>query len=198
MLALCRVIALLLAASLSAVYDPDPTRPGAGSLQGETWSKTSESASIWLTRIDEATRTGFIRRRAGLQLDPFMAAPERSGGGFLAFHLLVENHTETRLIFQPQSCRLQTSWKDIQAPIDLPTIWTAFAMADREPPAGIERIRAAILDGEVVLEPGQKRDGLLVYHAIDPHAKTFQIDVGATLTKGERFGFEAFYKKRKK
>ena len=26
------------------VYDPDPTPPGAGKLQGETWSKESPSA----------------------------------------------------------------------------------------------------------------------------------------------------------
>jgi len=193
------VLALLLLGSLLAIYDPDPAQPGAGTLQGETWSKTSSAAGLWLTRIDEPMRTAFIKRRSGLEIDPFMSAPERGGAaGFLAFHVLVENHTETRMVFQPQSCRLQTSWKDFQEPIDLPTIWTAFAMSDREPPKGIEKIRAAILDGEIVLEPGQKRDGLLVYHAIDPHAKTFQIDVGATLTKGERFGFAAFYKKRKK
>lgn len=180
------------------VYDPDPTPPGAGKLVGETWSKESPAASLWLTRIDEETRSGFVRRRTGLALDPFEAAPGHESGGFLAFHVVVENRTESRLVFQPQACRLQTSWKDFQAPLDLPTILAAFAMADRPAPPEIERIRAAIIDGEVVLRPGEKRDGLFIFHSFDRPPKTFQIDIGATLTRGEAFAFGAFYKKRKK
>ncbi len=180
------------------IYDPDPTQAGAGKLQGETWSKESESASLWLTRIDEDTRKAFVRRRSGLELDPFMTARTNEAGGFIAFHVLVENRTESRLVFQPQACRLQTSWKDFQAPLDLPTIIAAFEIADRRPPAHIERIRSAIIDGEVVLKPGETRDGLFIFRAIDPTAKTFQVDLGATLTRGEPFGFSAFYKKRKK
>jgi len=91
------------------VYDPDPTQPGAGVLRGETWSKDSPTAGVWLTRIDEATRSTFVLRRSGLELDPFMSAPGRQTGGFLAFHVLIENKTETRMVFQPQACRLQTS-----------------------------------------------------------------------------------------
>jgi len=180
------------------VYDPDPAQPGAGKLEGETWSKESDSAGLWLTRIDEETRRGFVRRRTGLNLDPFMTSPGRETGGFLAFHVLLENRTETRLVFQPQACRLQTSWKDFQAPLDLPTILSVFAMADRPAPEGIERIRSAIFDGEVVLMPGEKRDGLFIFHTLTPPPKRFQIDVGVTLTRGEPFAFSAFYKKRKK
>jgi hypothetical protein len=179
------------------IYDPDPTQPGAGKLQGETWSKESESASLWLTRIDEETRKAFVRRRSGLELDPFMTARAKEAGGFIAFHVLVENRTETRLVFQPQACRLQTSWKDFQAPLDLPTILAAFEIADHAPPPHIERIRGAIMDGEVVLKPGETRDGLFIFHAFDPAVKTFQVDLAATLTRGEPFGFSAFYKKRK-
>jgi hypothetical protein len=127
-----------------------------------------------------------------------MAAPGRETGGFLAFHVLVENRTETRLVFQPQACRLQTSWKDFQAPLDLPTIMAVFAMADRPLPANIERIRSAIIDGEIVLLPGEKRDGLFIFHTYDPPPKKFQVDIGATLSRGEAFAFSAFYKKRKK
>ena len=179
------------------VYDPDPAQPGAGKLAGETWSKESPSASLWLTRIDEETRIGFVRRRAGFANDPFVTTPGRKAGGFLAFHVLVENKTETRLVFQPQACRLQTSSRNFQAPLDLPTIMAVFAMADRPAPPGIERIRDAIIDGEVVLGPGERRDGLFIFHAFEPTVKTFQIDVGATLTRGESFAFSAFYKKRK-
>ena len=180
------------------VYDPDPAKPGAGKLQGETWSKESPSASLWLTRIDEETRTGFVKRRSGLAADPFVASPDGKGRGFLAFHVLVENRTETRLIFQPQACRLQTSWKEFQSPIDLPTVMSLYAMTSHQAPDGIEKLRAAIIDGEVELRPGEKRDGLFIFHAVDPAAKQFQIDIGATLTSGDPFGFSAFYTKRKK
>jgi hypothetical protein len=179
------------------IYDPDPTQPGAGKLDGETWSKDSPTASLWLTRIDDATRTSFVRRRTGLDLDPFMTSPGRTTGGFMTFHVLVENKTETRLVFQPQACRLQTSWKDFQSPLDLPTILAVFAMADRPEPPGIGRIRNAILDGEIVLGPGERRDGLFIYHALEDPPKRFQIDIGATLTRGEAFGFTAYYRKRK-
>jgi hypothetical protein len=181
-----------------AIFDPDPSPPGAGKLEGETWSKESPSASLWLTRIDEETRKTFVRRRTGLELDPFMTAPGRETGGFIAFHVLVENRSETRLVFQPQACRLQTSWKDFQSPLDLPTILAVYAMADRPAPPGIERIRSAIIDGEIVLHPGERRDGLFIFHTFDPAAKSFQIDLSATLTRGEPFGFSAYYKKRKK
>lgn len=180
------------------VYDPDPSQPGAGTLSGETWSKDAPNASLWLTRIDEATRSTFVQRRAGITIDPFMSTPGRTSGGFLAFHVLVENKTETRMVFQPQACRMQTSWKDFQSPLDLPTIMAVFAMADRPLPVNIERIRSAIIDGEVVLAPGERRDGLFIFHTVEPPPKTFQIDVGATLTRGEPFAFSAFYKKRKK
>ena len=198
--------AAIVAASLAAakhpapipVYDPDPAQPGAGKLEGETWSKESPSAGLWLTRIDEETRTGFIRRRTGLTLDPFTTAPGRETGGFLAFHVLVENRTETRLVFQPQACRLQTSWKEYQAPLDLPTIMAVFAMSDRPAPEHIERIRSAIIDGEIILRPGERRDGLFIFHTLTPPPKRYQIDLGATLTRGEAFAFSAFYKQRKK
>jgi hypothetical protein len=180
-----------------AVYDPDPTRPGAGVLEGESWSKAVPSASLWLTRIDEETRTGFIRRRTGLSYDPFLAAPGRDAGGFLAFHVLVENKDAPRLVFQPQGCRLQSSWKDFESPLDYPTIVTLFAMADHAPPDGLEKIRSAILDGEIVLRPGEKRDGLLVFRAVAPETKKFQVDIGATLAQGDPLAFSAFYKKRK-
>ena len=185
-------------AQLPAVFDPDPTLPGAGKLQGETWSRESPSASLWLTRIDDETRNGFLHRRSGLSVDFFRPAPDREGGGFLAFHVLVENRTDLRLVFQPQACRLQTSWKDFQAPLDLPTIEALFAMHGRPLPDGIERLRSAIIDGEVVLSPGEKRDGLFIFHAVEPTTKKFQVDIGATLGSGDPFGFSAFYKKRKK
>ena len=179
------------------VYDPDPAQPGAGKLEGETWSKESPSAGIWLTRIDEETRKGFVRRRSGLMLDPFMTTPGRETGGFIAFHVLIENRTEDRLVFQAQGCRLQTSWKDYQAPLDLPTIMAVFEMSERKAPEGIERIRSAIFDGEVVLERGERRDGLFIFHTLTPPPKRFQVDIGATLSRGEPFAFSAFYKKRK-
>lgn len=180
------------------VYDPDATQPDAGTLQGETWSKDSPAASLWLTRIDEATRTKFVQRRSGLERDPFMTSPGRQTEGFVAFHVLVENKTETRMVFQPQACRLRTSAENFQAPLDLPTIMSVFAMAGRPAPDGIERIRLAIIDGEVVLGPGERRDGLFIFHTYDSAPKRYQIDIGATLTGGEPFGFSAHYKKRKK
>jgi hypothetical protein len=178
------------------VYDPDPVPKGAGHLAGETWGKIGPTAAIRLTRIDDATRTNYILRRTGLEHDPFKASPEHAVG-FFSFHILIENLTETRMVFQPQSCRLTTSWKDSSGPIDLPTIWTAYEINNRPLPPNLERIRTALIDGEVVLGPGEKRDGLLIYKAIDPQTKKYQIDVTATLTDGQAFTFSAFYKKRK-
>lgn len=179
------------------VYDPDPTRPDAGRLEGETWSRESATVGLALTRIDDATRTGFIRRRSGLDFDPFMTVPG-SGRGFVTFHVLVENRGETRVVFEPQSCRLETSYRDSEGPIDYPTLVTAFDMTGRPVPPDLARIRAAIPDGTIVLGPGEKRDGLLVFRGADPKAKRFHVEVGVTVTSGERFGFVAHYKKRKR
>jgi hypothetical protein len=181
----------------AAVFDADPAAPGAGTLQGDTWSRQLPTAALWLTRIDESTRTRFVRVRSGLDFDPFMTAPGHTSG-FVTFHVLVENHGEARLVFQPQACRLETSYKDSQSPMDLPTIWAAFEMSGRPVPTDIGRIRSAIIDGEVVLLPGEQRDGLLVYRAFDPKAKRFQVDCRATLANGDAITVSAFYKKRKK
>ena len=192
--------AVLLASAITAepaIFDPDPTQEGAGTLEKETWSRQSKTASLWLTRIDEPTRARFVQRRTGLDFDPFATAPGRTGG-FVAFHVVVENRSEERMIFQPQSVWLHTNTKDMQRPLDLPSIVSAFHMADRPIPDHIDRIRAAIFDGEVVLGPGETRDALMVFREFDPKAKRFQVDVAATLTRGEALKFTAFYKKRKK
>jgi hypothetical protein len=180
-----------------AIFDPDPTQEKAGALERETWSKQTNTASLWLTRIDEPTRARYIQRRTGLDFDPFATAPGRTGG-FVSFHVVVENKSEERMIFQPQSVWLHTNTKDMQRPLDLPSIVSAFHMADRPIPEHIDRIRAAIFDGEVVLGPGETRDALMVFREFDPKAKRFQVDIGATLTRGEALTFSAFYKKRKK
>lgn len=180
-----------------AIFDPDPTQEKAGALERETWSKQTNTASLWLTRIDEPTRARYIQRRTGLDFDPFATAPGRTGG-FVSFHVVVENKSEERMIFQPQSVWLHTNTRDMQRPLDLPSIVSAFHMADRPIPEHIDRIRAAIFDGEVVLGPGETRDALMVFREFDPKAKRFQVDIGATLTRGEPLTFSAFYKKRKK
>ena len=197
------VLLLLLAAAGAvtppppAIYDPDPTQEGAGALERETWSKQSPTAALWLTRIDEATRTRFVTRRTGLDFDPFATAPGRTGG-FIAFHILLENKSEERMIFQPQACWLHTSTYDRQRPLDYPSIVSAFHMADRPIPDHLDRIRSAIFDGEVTLGPGEQKDALMVFREFDPKAKRYQVDVGAVLTRGEALSFSAFYKKRKK
>jgi hypothetical protein len=197
-----RALLLLVLAAAAAVtpptiFDPDPTQEGAGTLERETWSKQSPTASLWLTRIDEPTRTRFVQRRTGLDFDPFATAPGRTGG-FIAFHVLLENKTEEHMIFQPQACWLHTNTQDRQRPLDYPSIVSAFHMADQPIPDHLERIRSAIFDGEVVLGPGEQRDALMVFREFDPKAKRFQVDVGAVLSRGDALAFSAFYKKRKK
>ena len=194
------LIALLLATAAAvtpAIFDPDPTQEGAGTLERETWSKQSPTASLWLTRIDEPTRSKYVQRRTGLDFDPFATAPGKATG-FVTFHVVLENKTEERLIFQPQSVWLHTNTKDMQRPLDLPAIVSAYHMADRPLPDNLDRIRSAIFDGEIVVGPGQQRDALMIFRTFDPKAKKFQVDIGATLTRGEPIKFTAFYKKRKK
>ena len=49
-----------------------------------------------------------------------------------------------------------------------------------------------------MLGPGERRDGLFIFHSFDPAVKSLQGDIGATLTRGEPLALSAFYKKRKK
>lgn len=194
------LLALLLASVVAtepAIFDPDPTQEKAGTLDRETWSRQTKTASLWLTRIDEPTRARYVQRRTGLDFDPFATAPGRTGG-FISFHVVLENKSEERMIFQPQATWLHTNTRDMQRPLDLPSIVSAYHMADRPIPTNIDRIRAAIFDGEVVLGPGEQRDALMIFREFDPKAKRFQVDIGAVLTRGEPLSFSAFYKKRKK
>jgi len=195
-LALACLAASAFAVEPLPVYEPDPTQADAGRLDGETWIKETPAAADVRDPgrlVDAGERD---RRRSGLEYDPFATAPGNANH-FITFHVLVENRTEKRMVFQPGTCRMETSYRDSEGPIDYPTIVTAFAMGDRPAPPQLERVRAAILDGEIVLSAGEKRDGLLVYRTLDPHAKRYHVEVNATLTDGSRFGFSAHFKKRK-
>lgn len=178
-------------------FRPDPAVPGAPPLTGEAWSLATASASARLERIDDAARLAFIVEKTGFSIDPFAAGPDKARG-FVNFRFDLENRSGGVVVFEAEGCRLVAGDHDARSPIDLPTLQSTYELFDRDMPPAFANVRKALFDGQVLLRPGEKASGLLVYQAVDPRAKVYRVEVSWSTADGSREGFEAPYRRPKK
>jgi hypothetical protein len=201
--ALALLAILLLTASLGAKgpplpYLPEDTAPGAPPREGEAWMYATDSAVARLERIDDAARLAYIEAVTGFRIDPFVAGPTRTKT-YVTFRLDLENRSKSVLIFQPLNCRIyapgQNGWR---GPYDLPALQSAFEVFEQEFPPAYAQAAKALFDGEVILNPGEKRSGLLVFPAVDPKWNAYHVEIGWTTADARHEGFEAPYRRPKK
>jgi len=179
-------------------YLPEDTAPGAPPREGETWIYATEAAATRLTRMTDAERLAFIEATTGFHIDPFAASPDHSKM-YVTFRFDIENRSKSVIIFQPQNCRIyapgQNGWR---GPYDLPALESAFHLFEHEMPPAFMTVQKALFDGEVLLNPGEKRSGLLVFPAVEAHWNAFHVEVGWTTADARHEGFEAPYRRPKK
>ena len=190
---------LLLTAAKEPPLPYAPEDPaGAPPREGEAWIYTTESAAARLERIDDAARLAYIETLTGFRIDPFTAGPTRTKE-YVSFRLDLENRSKGVLIFQPLNCRIyapgQNGWR---GPYDLPALQSAFEVFEQEFPEAYRHAAKALFDGEVLLNPGEKRSGLLVFPAVDAKRQAFRVEVGWTTFDARSESFVAPYRRPKK
>jgi hypothetical protein len=179
------------------LFLPDPTVPGAPVLLGEAWRYETPASSAVLERIGDSARLAFIEKTTGFAIDPFVSRPDR-GPGFVTFRFDLENRSDGTMVFQPQACALLSRQHDIERPLDLPTLYSVYSIQDREMPAAYANVKKALFDSQVMLHPGQRVSGLLVFRAVDPKVKSYRVEISWTTADGRGEGFEAPYRRPKK
>lgn len=193
--------ALLLALPLAAATPPAafvaaPSKKIETPYRDGAWVLDTPQVLIRLTPLDDAERGAFIRERTGHSIDPFATPPDRPKG-FLTWKIELHNRSKERIIYQPQSTLLVTKSKFPLRPLDLPEIESAFALLEREVPPAYRHVRKALFDGEVILSPGQRASGLLVFRMVPPRTKAFTIDLAVTHASGESSRLSAAYRRAK-
>jgi hypothetical protein len=175
--------------------DPsEPAPPGVPVLEGITWVVNAKGYRFRLTQLDAEMRWKYIQAKTGAATDPF-ANTDPDSPGFLTFALELESTTEGDLVLEAQRCRLISSKHDFLQPLDIPTIEAAYNIQDGNMPAAYRQVKAALVDGEVILHNGDSGAGLLIYKGIDPKAKNFVVEVVLTTPRGEVDDYELPYRR---
>lgn len=182
----------------------DPEKPGKATLLGATWTQESEEYAIRVQQITDEQRVAFIEHVTGVAVDPFGGRPD-APQRFFTFVLEVENRGEAMLGFHPRNCWMQPNRSaDLETPMSLSDLAFEYRVLDMELPPSYEKAAPALYQHSVVIEPGASRAGLLVYKALNPKNKHFNVDVQLAMPDGDIVKFSAHYvrieeeKKKKK
>jgi hypothetical protein len=171
-------------------YLPDPFA-GTGTLTGSgAWVFAAGGVSMRLSALDEEGRWAWLQEQSGAHADPFGV---RGGGEPNYVSLLVElrNDSAGVVAFNPDRIWLTAGGADIQRPLDLSTMQSAYRMYDREMPPAFERAGAALLQGNTLIQPGDQRVGLLVFRALEGRPKAFTVEIPLTTGAGDVVEFKA-------
>jgi hypothetical protein len=178
-------------------FEPDVSASGAPPYENSTWILRSPHFVASLERLDDQQRWEFLQQRTKASADPFIASHD-SPSGFVTFLLKIESRAEGSLVLHPERCRLITNLKEFRHPLDVATIETSFALLERDVPPAYRAVGPALLDGVVILAPGQKASGLLVYRGFKPGTRSFVVEILVTNPQGEVEEFQAPYRRVKK
>jgi len=158
--AICAVGALFAPLAREAgEFVPDATAAGAPPLDGKVFTVDTPRYRARLALLDDGTRQGFLAKRTGSGIDPFVASPRPGSPAFLTFLLNLENLGPGDLYFQPLLCPISTPQGEMRNPLDLPSIQTTYEMLDHEMPPAYAGIKKALFGDQVVLRPTAPRIG---------------------------------------
>jgi len=171
-------------------YLPDPYE-GSGRVEEDgTWSFATGGVSLRLTPIDGEARWAWIRERAGARVDPFSGRPDEEPR-YLTFVLEVRNDSAGVVSFNPDRIWLSAGGTEIYHPIDLATMESAYRMHDREMPPTYRAGGSALLHGDTLLRPGDRREGMLVFQRFRKPVNAFLLEIPMTTGSGDVLDFTA-------
>lgn len=171
-------------------YLPDPL-DGSGRVNEDgAWVFSAGGISMRLSAVDEDGRWAWLERESGAMADPFGA---RGAGEPAYVSLLIElrNDSAGVVSFNPERIWLTAGGADIQRPLDLATMQSAYRMHDREMPPAYEKAGAALLQGDTLVRSGEHRVGLLVFRALEGRPDGFRVEIPLTTGDGDVVDFTA-------
>ncbi len=176
-----------------ARFVPDGKARGDRPSREGVYEAERAGCSIDLVLLGDAERAAFLKR-AGVARDPFAPAPGFPSG-FVVFRVRVANRGNGDVVFQPQAARLEFGKHDVRSPVAWTDVVEAYGVLGAEPPPEYVAARSAIFDGEVVLPPGARAEGLLPFRRLPAETRRFRAAVGATTGSGESVAVEAAYRR---
>jgi hypothetical protein len=195
LLALCCAVAANRAQPAPvAQFEPDPDGPGTGQIQGSTWVGGGTTWQVWIKQLDDAERLNFIERTTGLAIDPFAGRPDQPPA-YHTFLVVLENQGSGPLSFNPQSCWLKTNRSKILLPQGLAGLSFNYRVSGREFPMAYETVQDALFEQAVLVAPGGRVSGLLIYDRVGKKTKRWDLGLRLTLPDGERAAFNAPYRR---
>ncbi len=195
LLALCCAVAPSAAEpASSAQFEPDTDASSPGLLQGSTWVGGAATWKVWIKLLDDAQRLNFIERTTGLAIDPFARRPDQPPA-YHTFLVVLENLGSAGLSFNPQSCWLKTNRNKVLLPQGLADLSFNYPITGRKLPAAYETVQDALFERAVLVAPGERVSGLLIYDRVGKKTKRWDLGLRLTLPDGERAAFNAPYRR---
>lgn len=164
--------------------------------QDGAWTLPVENVLVRFTPLTGDERRRYLEEVVGTATDPFLARPDTQG--FNTFLIQLENRGGQSLLFDPAKCWQQARSKRIWLPLDLPEMMEAYRLIEAEFPPAYEKAAEALVQLPVYLDPGQRKQGLMIYPGVPEKTKSFHIDLEISDTRGEKIDCKLFYKKEKK
>ncbi len=165
-------------------------------LEGTTWKLESDTFRVHLQRLSNEQRLAAIKHLSGLEIDPFRQKPGMPPT-FQTFLLVLHNESEESLFFNTAKCWFKPNTAHLETPLDLQRVRSLFRTSGLEMPGAYENLDRVLLNGEMLLQPGETLTGLLVYRFPSQKIRRFTIDVPLTLSRGDGVSFRAGWQRIK-
>ena len=90
---------------------------------------------------------------------------------------------------------LKTNRSKVLLPRGLADLSFSYRITGRALPAAYERVQDALLERAVLVAPGERVSGLLIYDRVERKTKRWNLGLRLTLPDGERVAFNAPYRR---
>jgi hypothetical protein len=195
--ALAFCVSLLLFGCASAkkpgdpVLRPNPFQAPTYQVVGDAIVASLGGVSVTLSWLNEGGVEKFYAARPGLMTPwPKEVWKESPPTVFL---LRISNQTREEVQFDPALVALVAQVGERQRPIPYEEMYIRLQETEDAPPRLVS-LQATLFSRFVVVQPGGRREGLLLFSAIDPEAKLLMLELGSFFVGGRvtpgRFEFQ--------
>jgi len=173
------------------VLRPNPYQAATYQVVGDAIVASLGGVSVTLSWLNESGVDRFYAARPGLIVPwPKEVWKESPPTVFL---LRISNQTREEVQFDPALVALVAQVGERQRPIPYEEMYTRLQEAE-DAQSRLLSLQATLFSRFVVIQPGGRREGLLLFSAVDPEAKLLMLDLGSFFVGGRvtpgRFEFQ--------
>ena len=177
--------------SRDLVLRPNPYQAPTYQVVGDAIVASLGGVSVTLIWLNEGGVEKFYAARPGLMIpwpkELWKEAPPT------VFLLRINNQTREEVQFDPALVALVAQVGERQRPIPYEEMYMRLQETEDAAPRLVS-LQATLFSRFVVVQPGGRRDGLLLFSAIDPEAKLLMLELGSFFVGGRvtpgRFEFQ--------